>query len=266
MLIPPDRIRELKRLYGRFHRPEYLRIDPLVVVRRFAGDPRNAEVVGCIASALSYGRVERIIHTVETVLSLMDGDPYAFVNETTFREKSKRFAGVVHRFNTGNDIALLCEAIKQVVAGNGSLGSCFGEMYQRESSFKGALGLFSAELKQCGHAASRGSHPYFDYLLPSPESGSACKRLCMYVRWMVRPDDGIDLGIWKDLVPASALVIPVDTHVLTIAQEMGLTERKQADWRAAEEITASLRCACSTDPVKYDFSLCRAGMTALRKE
>ena len=101
---------------------------------------------------------------------------------------------------------------------------------------------------------------YFPFFFPSPASGSACKRLCMYLRWMVRPADGIDLGLWRE-VSAAKLVIPVDAHIQRISRYLGLTNRKQADWRMAREITQALRRLDPADPVKYDFSLCHLGIS-----
>jgi hypothetical protein len=101
---------------------------------------------------------------------------------------------------------------------------------------------------------------YFPFLFPSPASGSACKRLCMFLRWMVRPADGIDLGLWK-AIPPRKLIIPVDAHIQRISRFLGLTQRKQADWRMAQEITAALKKFDSDDPVKYDFSLCHIGIS-----
>jgi uncharacterized protein (TIGR02757 family) len=100
----------------------------------------------------------------------------------------------------------------------------------------------------------------FPFFFPSPASGSACKRLCMYLRWMVRPVDGIDLGLWKGVSPAK-LVIPVDAHIRRICRYLGLTSRTQADWRMAREITSALRTLDPADPVKYDFSLCHLGIS-----
>jgi uncharacterized protein (TIGR02757 family) len=102
---------------------------------------------------------------------------------------------------------------------------------------------------------------YFRFFFPSPAAGSACKRLCMYLRWMVRPADGIDLGLWHDIPPAK-LVMPVDAHIQRIGRYLRLTSRKQADWRMAREITAALRKLDPDDPVKYDFSLCHLGISA----
>ena len=101
---------------------------------------------------------------------------------------------------------------------------------------------------------------YFPFMFPAPASGSACKRLCMFLRWMVRPADGIDLGLW-DGVSAAQLIIPVDTHISRISRYLGLTKRKAADWRMAQEITSALRVFDPADPVKYDFSLAHLGIS-----
>jgi uncharacterized protein (TIGR02757 family) len=101
---------------------------------------------------------------------------------------------------------------------------------------------------------------YFSFLFPAPLAGSACKRLCMFLRWVVRPADGIDLGIWHGVTPAQ-LVIPVDTHISRICSYLGFTGRSSADWRMAQEITAALRRLDPADPVKYDFSLAHLGIS-----
>ena len=103
----------------------------------------------------------------------------------------------------------------------------------------------------------------FNYLFPDPEGGSACKRMNMYFRWMIRKNDGIDFGMWKH-IPSSILVMPVDVHVARIARMFGLTLRKNPDWKMAEEITKTLKKLDPDDPVKYDFSLCRYGMDQFR--
>jgi uncharacterized protein (TIGR02757 family) len=128
-----------------------------------------------------------------------------------------------------------------------------------------ALARLSDEVRMRAARISGVAGRGFDFLVPSPESGCACKRMAMYLRWMVRPDDGIDMGVWKS-VPPSALVIPVDTHIAAIARELRLTGRKTADWRMAEEITARLRRIDPFDPVRFDFSLCRTGMVSVRKD
>jgi uncharacterized protein (TIGR02757 family) len=136
-------------------------------------------------------------------------------------------------------------------------------MDENDNQFKGAVTSFTDILKDRGkiHCGNRAS---FEYLLPSPQNGSACKRTVLYLRWMIREEDGIDLGVWKSVRP-SCLLVPVDTHVAKIARGHGLTKRNSADWKMAEEITAALREFDPDDPVKYDFALCHAGMVDFRR-
>jgi len=250
---------KIESIYREYHHPRYLGLDPLVCVRRF-DDDENREVVGLFSSALAYGRVEIIVRNIDRLIDgVMGGDPAAFVKGTPYAEKRKALAGFKHRFNDGDDVAALLEAVNTAMSRHGSIGGCFKECLTRSGGqFRAALTLFTDELK--GGAASR---PSFEYLIPSPNRGSACKRMALYLRWMVRRDDGIDLGVWKD-VPPSILLMPVDTHVARIARHYGLTTRNAADWKMAEEITEALRKFDPEDPVRFDFSLCHAGMVNYR--
>jgi len=254
---------KIESIYRQYHHPRYLGLDPLVCVRRF-DDDENREVVGLFSSALAYGRVEIIVRNIDRLIDgVMGGDPAAFVKETPYAEKRKALAGFKHRFNDGDDVAALLEAVNTAMSRHGSIGGCFKDCLTRSGGqFRSALTLFADGLKGAlkDGAASR---PSFEYLIPSPARGSACKRMALYLRWMARKDDGIDLGVWKD-VPPSILTVPVDTHVARIAKHYGLTTRNAADWKMSEEITAALRKFDPEDPVRFDFSLCHAGMVNYR--
>lgn len=247
----------IESIYRRYHHPRYLGLDPLVCVRRF-GDAASREIVGLFASALARGRVEIIVHNINLIIDdVMGGDPVSFAMGTSYAEKRRALAGFKHRFNDGDDVAALLEAVKVLVGRYGALGECFrGCVARSGGQMKAALTFFTDELKGVlkGNAMS---------LIPSPANGSACKRMALYLRWMVRKDDGIDLGVWKG-IPASILLIPVDTHVAQIARHYGLTSRSAADWKMSEEITAALRKFDPKDPVRFDFALCHAGMVNYR--
>jgi uncharacterized protein (TIGR02757 family) len=194
----------------------------------------------------------------------MGDDPIKFITGTSYRHKLKSLEKFKHRFNDGQDISALLESIKAVLAEWGSLENCFTDCMSRSNSqLKESLTLFTGILKDKAPAGV-GRRASFEYLLPSPARGSACKRPVLYLRWMIREDDGIDLGVWNNIAP-SCLIMPVDTHVAKIARGYGLTGRKSADWKMAEEITAALRRFDPGDPVRYDFSLCHAGMVDFRK-
>jgi len=253
----------LDRIYAKYHHPDYLGLDPLVCVRK-SKDRRSREAAGLLAASLAYGRVEIIVRNINTIIDLTNGNFIDFVLNTSYREKLKSLTGFKHRFNDATDIAALLESSKSIMAGYGSLEKCFGVcMKQSGGVFKDALTSFTGIIKDNGRAHC-GDRASFEYLIPSPSKGSACKRMVLYLRWMVRKDDGIDLGVWKS-VPASCLLIPVDTHVARIAREYGLTKRNSADWKMAEEITAVLREFDPDDPVRYDFALCHVGMVDFRK-
>jgi len=252
----------LEEIYKKYHHPKFLGLDPLICVRRFE-DNESREVAGFLSSSLAYGRVEIIVRNIETLLSLMKSSPVEFIMNTDYQEKLKLFTGFKHRFNDGQDIAALLESMKVIIQEYGSLEKCFCKcMDKNKNLLKDALTSFTDIMKDKGRAFC-GSRQSFDYLIPSPDRGSACKRLVMYLRWMIRKDDGIDLGVWKDISTAN-LLMPVDTHVARIAQNLGFTKRNTADWKMAQEITDALKEFDPNDPVRYDFSLCRAGMVDFR--
>ncbi|MBN1576364.1 MAG: TIGR02757 family protein [Chitinispirillaceae bacterium] len=260
-----DRIeRKIRRTYEQYHRPEYLGMDPLVTVRGFE-DATDREIGGFIAAVLSYGRVETIIRNVSDLFRRMGCGPAEFVRATGYSAKRRLLAGFKHRFNDGDDMALLLQAIAGLVADNGSMESFFTAALDRPAcGMRGALTLFSETVRRLAAAISSAVPESFAFLVPSPATGCACKRLNMFLRWMVRPDDGVDMGVWKS-IPTAALVTPVDTHVATIARAEKITKRNTADWRMAEEITDYLRLIDPFDPVRFDFSLCRLGMIDIRK-
>ncbi len=244
----------------------YLSTDPLLFVHRYSRK-EDREVVGLIASSLAYGRVAGIKKSVETVLDIMGKSPHRFAARFSPSVHAPLFNGFRHRFNIGQDVACLIYFIRQMVEKSGSIGSFFSGGYEPGATggvIKSALGVFTASV------LSLDSEPIYKrkklpanagvrYFFPSPLKGSACKRLNLYLRWMVRRPDGLDLGLWTDVSPAD-LIIPVDTHLGRISRNLGLTKRKSADWKSAEEVTARLARLDPVDPVKYDFALCRLGI------
>jgi len=253
------------RIFGPYHSPEFIGIDPLTTVRVFA-DPADREFGGLIAAMLSYGRVETIIRNVQELFARINNAPAGFVLTTTLAEKRRMLLGFRHRFNDGDDIAALLHGIAAICRRSGSMEPfMFEALAQSQRGMRGALERLSDTARKHAAAIAGDLTAGANFLLPSPAAGSACKRLNMFMRWMVRPDDGIDLGVWKSISP-SVLIMPVDTHISRICRKEGMTTRRSADWQMAEEITAYLRLIDPDDPVRFDFSLCRAGMVNLRKE
>ncbi|MFQ5585708.1 MAG: TIGR02757 family protein [Thermodesulfobacteriota bacterium] len=260
-------MRELKsaldRLYGTFD-AVFLSPDPIEYVHRFT-DPRDQEIAGLIASSLAYGRVDQIKKSIERVMEIMEWSPYAFTKAFMPERDGKVFDGFVHRFNTGKDIACLVSFARQMIEGSGSIGGFFMRgVGPGEGTIRGALARFSAAALALNSAQIYGKRPLPEkagvrFFFPSPKNGSPCKRLNLYLRWMVRRGDELDFGLWRGIDPAT-LIIPLDTHVARISRNIGLTIRRSADWRMAEEITANLARLDPHDPVKYDFALCRLGI------
>lgn len=253
--------KKLESFYRQYHLPAFLNTDPIQCVHRFSS-PEDREVAGLVASALAYGRAEIIIRNCEWVFEKTGSAIAEFVRKTDFKEKKSLFKGFKHRFNDDIDISLLLECVSVILKKYGTIENLYSGSGQ--SSTRESLNQFTRFFKELGREIIGNSKKSFEYFFPSPESGSACKRMNMYLRWMVRPDDSIDFGIWKSVSP-SGLIIPVDTHIASIARTLGLTERRSADWQMAEQITSVLSRIDPCDPVRFDFSLCRVGMIDFRR-
>lgn len=234
--------------------------DPVEFPRRYP-DARDAEVAGLLAASLSYGRADLFRPKIEGLLARLGERPSRALLQLDVEGAAQVTEGFVYRFNVATDVAVLLLGMGSALREHGSLEALFSQARSGTSTLREALGAFTAALRQpTPELLGRLGPPRgLDHLLPSGETGAA-KRLCMYLRWMVRGPDEVDLGLWKS-IPASALVIPLDTHIARIARLLGLTRRKSDDWKTAEEITASLRQLAPDDPVKFDFALCHLGMS-----
>jgi uncharacterized protein (TIGR02757 family) len=243
----------LDRSYAAYNRRELVGSDPLEIVLRYES-PDDQEVVGIVAATLAFGRVAQICSSVEKVLAAL-GSPAAHVEGAPGRDLREVLQGFRHRFVTGADVADLLEGVGRLRLRWGSLNRYFRDRCYEPARRSGgdmwaAAGAFVAGLR------GEGGRPSF--LLPDPERGSACKRLHLYLRWMVRRDD-VDPGPWVG-VRARDLFVPMDTHMHRIGTLLGLTARKQADARASREVTEAFRSVRPSDPVRYDFPLTRIGM------
>lgn len=241
--------------------------DPVELPRRYA-DPGDQEVAALFAAALAYGRVDVFKPVLERVLAAMGPSPARFVREFAREPDARAFAGAVYRFNRPEDLAALAAAAGSLALRHGSLGARFGALFDEEGgdhrALRPALARFSGELRAAPGVAPllrrRGRRGLL-HLLPDAAGPGASKRWNLYLRWMVRGPDAVDLGAWKGLVPTAALIVPLDTHVHRVARCLGFTRRRDASWRTAEEITAGLRALDPGDPTRYDFALCHLGMT-----
>ncbi len=234
-----------------------LAADPLGFVHRAA--PEDREVVALLAATLAFGNVKAIRASIARVLSALGESPAATIDREDEAALAARLTGFVHRVYKGPDVARMLANAGALRRAHGTLGAFFAARYREQGDLREALAQLADGLRGPTPIARRAASRGLAHLVPDPRKGSASKRLLLWLRWMVRPADGVDLGLWD--VPAAALVVPVDTHVHRIAQNLGLTRRRDASWRTAEEITAALRRFDAKDPVKYDFAICHLGVS-----
>jgi uncharacterized protein (TIGR02757 family) len=236
--------------------------DPVHIVRRFK-DQADREVVGFCAAGLAFGRVASVLQSIEALLAVMGQHPAEFVRSFDARRERARFEPLVHRWIRGRDLAALLLVLRRMLREHGSIEAFFAAGDDTSApDVRGALESFSSRALDTDlrdvYGARRPTRAGITYFFPRPSGGSACKRLNLFLRWMVRRD-AIDLGVWNAPHP-SRLVVPLDTHVVRLGRCLRLTRRVSPGWAMASDITASLRAIDAHDPVRYDFSLCHVGM------
>jgi len=241
----------LEALYARYNHRRYVHPDPLEFLYDYP-DPPDREIAGLIASSLAYGRVAQILKSVSIILERMHHSPRLFLMETSQKKLQTAFSGFRHRFTTGEEVSALLLKTREQIEQHGSLYRSFLTCLSRDDdTVIPALSIFVKRFN--GDKDDSKSS-----LMPAPDKGSACKRLNLFLRWMVRKDD-VDPGGW-DGIPASKLVIPLDTHMYRICSGLDMTCRKQADMQTAIEITEYFRDISPEDPVRYDFAITRLGI------
>ncbi len=251
----------LDRAYARYD-ATWMEPDPVQFVWRY-DRPEDREVAGLIASSLAYGNVKQIKRSVERVLAFLGPRPARRVDALDAAAALSALGGFKHRFNDGADVACLLLFIREMRRAAGSIENFFVREDGDAPDLRAALTSFARRalaLPRDGVYRS-GALPKdagVRFFFPSPEAGSACKRMCLYLRWMVR-SDSVDPGGWTR-VPRSRLMIPLDAHILRIGRAAQLTKRKSPGWSMAEDITRTLRACDPVDPVKYDFALHRMGL------
>ena len=255
LVRPPDGAKPIfEQLYRQFeHGPSVA--DPVHLVRRYQ-DRGDLEVAGFCAAALAFGRVTSVLASIERLFRVMAPSPVAFVRRFDSKQHSQALRPLRHRWTSGDDLVALFMILQRMIEAEGSVEGFFLRGYRPDADDVGdALDSFSTRALDFLDTSST---PGVRYFFPKPAGGSACKRLNLYLRWMVR-HDRTDFGVWRR-VAASKLVVPLDTHVMRISQCLQLTRYRSPGWPMAREITATLRQLDPEDPVRYDFSLCHLGM------
>ena len=254
----------LDNFLAQFPKEKHLANDPVQFVHRY-DDPRDREIVGLIASVFAYGNVKIVLRTVENALKYLGPSPAHALAGFDPQKDARRLRGFYHRFNTSRDLSVLFWIIRRTLEEYGSLESAFAAgLSSSDSNTAGALEKFSSTLLGFGHEKlyPRGELSRrigVRFFFPRPSEGSACKRMNLYLRWMVRPADGIDCGVWSS-VASGQLVIPLDTHIARISSYIGLTALRSPGWAMALDVTRSLRRLDEKDPLRYDFALCHLGI------
>jgi uncharacterized protein (TIGR02757 family) len=235
--------------------------DPVHIVRRYS-QPDDREVVGFCAAALAFGRVASVLQSIEALLRVMGPSPAAFVRRFDAARDRAPLEPLVHRWIRGRDLVALLLILQRMLRESGSIEGFFSAGDEpAQPDVASALNSFSQRALETDLRPAYGrKRPRLGvcYFFPRPAAGSACKRLNLFLRWMVRRD-AIDLGVWTTVSPAR-LVVPLDTHVIRLGRCLKLTRYASPGWKMAADITAALRAIDPDDPVRYDFSLCHVGM------
>lgn len=253
----------LDKFYREYDFKKRLLHDPIEFPHRYK-NPEDIEISGFIASCLAYGRVDLFKPVTGKILSVMGSSPYLFLMDFDIK-KHRKIIAFKYRFNNSDDIVCLLFIIHKVLLRYGSLENTFRRHYKSDDLNTGdGITGFVSELMSINTSKVYGENihpPGLVQFFPSPAKGSACKRINLFLRWMIRDRD-IDFGIWKG-IPKNKLIIPLDTHIARISGCLGFTKRKAFDWKAAVEITEALKTLDNEDPLKYDFALCHHGISGV---
>jgi uncharacterized protein (TIGR02757 family) len=248
----------LEGLYKKYNHRQFIPPDPLQWVYRYK-NKADREMVAFLTAALAYGRVEQINNSLAKLFDIIGKNPADFVGSFNKRHRT-RLLSFKHRFTTGCDIADLVELTQYILNEAGSIERFFLRGYKpTDSDIISALTTFCSSLTHTYSEKHNGrTSSGLQYLLSNPADGSTCKRLNLFLRWMVRSDE-VDTGLWKQM-DKSKLIVPVDVHIGRLTRILGFHNRKTLTLAAAKEITGGFAAVNPTDPVKYDFALSRIGI------
>ena len=249
-----EEMRELlERLHDRYNNESFIEADPISVPHSFTR-PVDREIAGFLAATIAWGNRRAIVQSAHRMMRYMDNAPEDFVRNATETDM-EYLRTYVHRTFNGVDFQDFVRGLRHIITEWGSVGNYFETRYEEHGDLRPVFSDFRRDFFAAEHDAHCEKH------LSSIDKGAACKRLCMYLRWFVRHDDrGVDFGMWRR-IPMSALYMPLDIHTGRMGRNLGLLNRKQSDWKAVEELTASLRELHADDPVRYDYSLFGLGIS-----
>ncbi len=238
-----------------YNLPLFIKDDPISIPHRFS-KKQDIEIAGFFASLLAWGNRKSIINSCNVLLNKMDNTPYEFILHHTANDL-KRLSGFKHRTFNDTDLLCLVQFLKQHYSKNKSLETAFSKwMKPGDATVENVLAGFHNYVFSNPEYFAERTRKH----IATPAKKSACKRLNMFLRWMVRQDNkGVDFGIWKNIRP-SQLICPLDVHVARVARRLNILQRTQDDWQAAIELTSYLKQLDANDPVKYDYALFGLGV------
>jgi uncharacterized protein (TIGR02757 family) len=246
--------------YLKYNNKRFIENDPICIPHRFS-KKEDIEIAAFLASTIAWGNRRSIINNAAKLMQWMDNDPHAFILDHSKKDLNP-FENFVHRTFNGKDCIFFIESLRNIYADHNGLEKAFilPANTNEEFPLKERIVHFRNLFFETRHLKRSEKH------ISNPAAKSSAKRLCMFLRWMVRNDKkGVDFGIWKSIQP-SELCLPLDVHTGNVSRALGLLKRKQNDWQAVEEITSVLRNFDPKDPVKYDFALFGLGVDGFLKE
>ena len=248
----------LEKLYRKYNHRKLIKPDPLQFIYNYS-DKRDMEIAGLLSAALAYGRVEQIQNSLTKLFCLIGDSPYRFVLDFN-QTRRKKLQDFKHRFNTGNDISDLFELLRIILKRFNYIEEYFIQGYDKsDENIIPALTNFCDSLIKIHSLKHKGNINHnLKYLLVSPSRGSVCKRMNLFLRWMVRSDE-VDVGIWKK-VDKEKLIVPIDVHMGRLCSFLGFHNTKNISLKTAIEITRHFAEIEPSDPVKFDFALSRIGI------
>lgn len=242
----------LDHLAERYNNSSFIAEDPISIPHQFS-KKEDIEIAGFLVATIAWGNRRSIVKNGNRMMDLMGGEPYRFLMESSQIEKEE-LNDFVHRTFNSEDFAYFLNSLANIYKTRGGIGAFFEKEYAKTSDIREVMNRFRDLFFELEHPARVEKH------LSSITKGAACKRVNMFLRWMVRDDStGVDFGLWKT-IPSSALYLPLDVHSATVGRGLGLLERKQNDWKSVEEITENLRTFDPLDPIRYDYALFGVGV------
>jgi uncharacterized protein (TIGR02757 family) len=235
-----------------YNKPSFIESDPISIPHQYTLK-EDIEISGFLTAVIAWGRRSAIISKANLWMELMDGKPYDFIMNASDTDM-KRFEKFVYRTFNSDDCLFIMTSLMDVYRNKGGLETIITDNFKYHGNIKDAISGMRGSLMETAHLKRSEKH------IANPTSGSAAKRINMFLRWMIRDDKcGVDFGLWKN-IPMSALMCPLDVHSGNVARRLGMLDRKQNDWKSVDVLTSQLRKFDPNDPVKYDFALFGMGV------